>query len=272
MTERTKKFSVDLDRLIELGEKLMIALQHEVMPKETRLSIESWLKGDKALVEKYIADLPDFRISYQAWYTEAQAVIKQVIPDRLPDFLSYFDIPKGRKNVDSQNYMIRDYLQGLSLSRDYGRVIVVDGKAALPEFAQQLSMIKAAKSLIDSSLMDMKAVLQADLFDSEIESAKALAKSGWHRAAGAICGVVLEKHLHHVCDIHNVRVAKKNPGISDLSQLLRDANITTVAQWRYIQSLADIRNICDHAKGREPTKDEIDELTSGTDKVLKQVF
>ena len=98
--------------------------------------------------------------------------------------------------------------------------------------------------------MDLTAVLQADLFDSEIESAGALPRPGISGRLGAICGVILEKHLHHVCDIHNIKVAKKNPGISDLIHLLKDGSVIMVAQWLFIQSLADIRNLCDHAKGR----------------------
>jgi hypothetical protein len=120
--------------------------------------------------------------------------------------------------------------------------------------------------------MDLTAVLQADLFDTEIDSASALAKAGYLRAAGAICGVIIEKHLRHVCDTHSITVRKKNPGISDLSQLLKDAAVVEVPQWRFIQHLADIRNVCDHAKGREQTKDEIQDLVSGTQKILKTVF
>jgi hypothetical protein len=84
--------------------------------------------------------------------------------------------------------------------------------------------------------------------------------------------VVLEKHLHHVCEIHSIKILKKNPGISDLSQLLKDAGVTDTPQWRFIQHLADIRNISDHAKGREPTKDEISDLVAGAKKILKTVF
>ena len=42
-------------------------------------------------------------------------------------------------------------------------------------------------------------------------------------------------------------------------------------QWRFVQHLADIRNICDHDRGKEPQKDEIDDLLSGTSKVLKTI-
>lgn len=272
MSERTKKFSAELDALVARGDLLWMAIQYECHPKEFKEQVKKAYDNDKDKIEKYFKDLPSFKSDYQAWYTEAQAVIKQVMPDRLADFVSYFDVPKGRKDITFQNYMIRDYLQGLAITRGWEKEVVVDGSAAIPEFVQQLNMVKAAKATLESSLMDLKAVLQADLFDSEIETAGVLAKAGYLRAAGAICGVVLEKHLHHVCDTHNIKVAKKNPGISDLIQLLKDGNVITVAQWRFIQSLADIRNLCDHAKGREPTKDEIADLVAGTEKTLKQVF
>ena len=114
--------------------------------------------------------------------------------------------------------------------------------------------------------------MQADLFDSEFDTARALAKSGFLRAAGAICGVIIEKHLLHVCKIHGIAIRKKNPGISDLNQALKDNGLVTVPQWRFNQHLADIRNLCDHAKGKEPIKDEIEDLMSGTEKVLKTIF
>lgn len=250
---------------------LLMAIQYDCHLKDFKAQVSESFKDEKDKIDEYLKGLPNFRSDYQAWYSEAQALIKQVMPDRLGDFISYFEYPRVRKDISFQNYMIRDYLQGLRITR-YGSEVVADGSAAIPEFVQQLNMVKAAKATLESSLMDLKAVLQADLFDSEIETAGALAKAGYLRAAGAICGVVLEKHLHHVCDARNIKVAKKNPTISDLIQLLKDGNVITVAQWRFIQSLADTRNLCDHAKGREPTKDEIADLVGGTERTLKQVF
>ncbi|WOF74547.1 hypothetical protein QMT40_002201 [Parvibaculaceae bacterium PLY_AMNH_Bact1] len=269
MSGRTKKFAEELDRLISEGGELLNAIQHECHPTEFMNEVEKTLNKEKA--KKFIAELPSFNEGYQQWYSEAQEVIKQTLPGRLNDFNSYFEYPKTRKEITYQNYMIRDCLQGYRRTNWEGEIIV-DKSAAIPEFAQQLNIVKAAKTALESSLMDLKAVLQADLFDSEIESASALAKAGYLRAAGAICGVVIEKHLVHTCDIHKIGVKKKNPTLSDLSQLLRDNNITTVPQWRFIQHLADIRNICDHAKGREPTKEEIGDLVTGSEKVLKTVF
>jgi hypothetical protein len=271
MSERTKKFAVELDRLISEGDMLEHAIRRECDRKNFDADLLKACGNDKDKMNEAIKKLPSFRSNYQKWYSEAQAVIKQVIPGRLADFVSYFEYSKPRKDITFQNYMIRDYLQGLCITR-WNEDVVVDGSAAIPEFVQQNNILKAAKATLDSVLLDLKAVLQADLFDSEIETAVALAKSGYLRATGAICGVIIEKHLSNLCEIHGVAVRKKNPGISDLNQLLRDNEIITVPQWRFVQHLADIRNICDHAKGREPTKEEIDDLVAGSEKVLKTMF
>ena len=113
--------------------------------------------------------------------------------------------------------------------------------------------------------------MQADLFDSEIDAARELLKNKFLRAAGAIAGVVLEKHLHQVCDDHGVKITKKNPSISDLNELLKANAIIDIPQWRHIALLGDIRNLCDHNKQKEPTAQQINDLIDGTDKVLKTI-
>ena len=110
------------------------------------------------------------------------------------------------------------------------------------------------------------------MFDSELDTARELCKKGFYRAAGAICGVVIEKHLCEVCEHHVIAVSKKNPSINDYNELLKSNNVIDVPLWRNIQRLADIRNICDHHKQTEPTKDVIEELVAGTDKLIKTLF
>ena len=122
------------------------------------------------------------------------------------------------------------------------------------------------------SLFDLKGLLQADLFDSELDAAKELGKKGFLRGSGAVAGVVLEKHLSQVCDNHGVKSRKKHPSISDYYQLLKDNEIIDKIEWRFIQRLGDLRNLCAHKKDREPTKEDITELIEGVDKVIKTVF
>ena len=268
MSEKTKKFESDLDRLIKKGDDLKAAIIYECRRKEFKQDLRKEM--DDGRMEAFINNLPSFREEYQSWYSETLALIKQVLPDRLNDFISYYEYPRARKEITSENYRVRDYLQGFSVSR--GPQIIVDSKAAIPVFSQQLNIVKAAKATLESSLIELTSILQADVFDSEIDSARALAQSGFLRAAGALCGVVIEKHLKQVCDTHRVTIKKKHPVISDLNQALKDKKSISVPQWRFIQHLADIRNICDHDKGKEPEKNEIDDLISGTDKVLKTIF
>jgi hypothetical protein len=268
--ERANKYADALLDLVERGNLLLRAMQNDCYPKQFEVMLTKLYGKDKEKAEEYRRTLPSFNTNYQGWYSEAQAVIKQVLPDRLMDFESYYEHRKPRKSIDFQNYMIRDYLQGLQVKR-LGDVIV-DGSAAIPEFEQQLSLLKAAQSVLGSTLLDLRAVLQADLFDSELAGADALFKSGFFRAAGVICGVVLEKHLSNTCSTHNVKVSKRHPTISDFNQALKDADVLDVPQWRQIQQLADIRNICGHAKDREPRKDEIDDIVAGTKKVIKTIF
>ena len=94
---------------------------------------------------------------------------------------------------------------------------------------------------------------------------------GFLRAAGAICGVIIEKHFAQVCNSRSIVLKKKDPTISDYNDAFKDSIYDTI-EWRRIQRLGDIRNLCDHNKGREPTKEEVEELIAGTDRVIKTIF
>ena len=120
--------------------------------------------------------------------------------------------------------------------------------------------MKAAEKRFDSSLFEIRQLVQADLFDSEIDAARELLKNKFVRAAGAIAGVVLEKHLTQVCEDHGLEIQKKHPALSDLNELLKANSVIDVLQWRFISMLADIRNLCDHNKAKEPTEQQVTDL------------
>jgi hypothetical protein len=128
------------------------------------------------------------------------------------------------------------------------------------------------KARFESSLFDIRQLVQADLFDSELEAADELVKQKFVRAAGALAGVVLERHLAQVCDNHGIKVRKKAPGIADFNNALKSAGVFDVPQWRFNQHLADIRNLCDHDKRVEPTAEQVRDLVAGVAKVTKTLF
>lgn len=265
MSSNIEKFKKDLEALIKTGESLQMAMKYECYPEQFEEAF-----GDK--LKAFKKTLPKFNDEYQSWYSEAKVLIKQLLPDRLSDFERHYEKPKPRKDITSDNYRIEDYLQGLSVTRGREKEKVVGPDAAIPQFEQQLAIVKAVSSRFESSLFDIRQIVQADLFDSELEAARELTKHGFLRGAGAISGVVLEKHLGQVCDNHNIKTRKKHPTISDFNDLLKNGGVLDTPSWRQIQRLGDIRNLCDHNKDRDPTKEEVEELINGVEKFTKTLF
>lgn len=259
------KYKKDLKKLVDQGELLHAAMQYECYPDEFKKAY-----GKDA--DKLIKSLPKFSSDYQSWYSPAKVLIKQLLPDRLADFVRHYEKPKPRKEIDFENYRIEDYLQGLNITRGWEKVKVAGPDAAIPHLRQQLAIVKAVSDRFESSLFDIRQLVQADLFDSELAAAQELLKQGFVRASGAIAGVVLEKHLSQVAENHNITTRKKNPTISDFNDLLKQADVLDTPSWRQIQRLGDIRNLCDHNKEREPTKEEAQELVSGVEKFTKTLF
>jgi len=267
MTTNLDRFKQDIEHLVQRGLILKLAMQRERQGDE---AFVSWLKESKvAKTEVLLKETPEFKSEYEAWYSESLALLKQVLPDRVQNFISMYEKPKGRKEVLYDNYVLQDFMQGLTV-RHAGRV-VVDTSAAFPQFCQQLAIVKAAQKRFESSLFEIKQLVQADLLDSEIDAARELHKHKFFRAAGAVAGVILEKHLRQVCDDHKIKIVKKHPGIGDLNELLKKGGVIEVPKWRHISLLADLRNLCDHNKQKEPSPEQITDLIDGTEKILKTV-
>jgi hypothetical protein len=210
-----------------------------------------------------------FKGLYEPWYSLAQRVVKQLIPDRLSDFVKCYKDEK-RKQIDYVTYGISDYMIGLRSSQN--DIVIADGNAAFPKLEQQLNILKSAHRRFDSSSFDIAEIVQADLFDNELEAAKELLRKGFGRGAGAMAGVVLERHLASVANKHNLKSRKSTPTINDLNQLLKDNDVIDTATWRSVQHLGDLRNLCDHDKQDDPTKGQGSDLLAGVAKIIKTVF
>jgi len=248
MSSNLEKYKNDIQKLIKKGEKLL-----------------SILKSNN--------DLKKFRKDYEVWYSESLALIRVVLPNRAEDFEKYY-YQKGERSL--KNYITytpprSTGYEGLDMEPfSYIPAKEVDYTKVL--FENQLGIVKAAQKRFESSLFDIKQLVQADLFDSELDASRELNKKGFVRGAGAIAGVVLEGHLSQVCENHKIKVTKKKPTINDYNQLLKDNNVIEIPTWRSIQHLADLRNLCDHSKKREPKKEEIEELIDGVEKITKTIF
>ena len=86
MKSNIEKYKTEINALVENGEQLQNAMSYEC----SKVAFEKAAKealGNKA--DKFIADLPEFETAYQKWYSEAHAVIKQLVHRSIHcDFLS----------------------------------------------------------------------------------------------------------------------------------------------------------------------------------------
>ena len=189
MLTNLDRYKKDPAKLVSEGEKLLLAMQLACFPEKFTAAFRRQL-GDKA--PAMLKELPSVKKDFQNWYSEAKVLIRQLLPDRLTDFIRHYEVPKTRKEITYANYTIQDYLQGVRVTRGYAEQIVVGPEAAIPQLEQQVAILESVSARFESSLFDIKQLVQADLFDSELESAKELAKQKFFRASGAIAGRIHE--------------------------------------------------------------------------------
>jgi hypothetical protein len=98
MSDKMQKIKKDADRLVAQGDILYFSLLDEVgkLAEDTK----------KMLKEKGL-ELPKFTSDYDTWYSEALQVIKQILPDRLADFVKQYKDEK-RKQIDFLTYGVSE--------------------------------------------------------------------------------------------------------------------------------------------------------------------
>ncbi len=194
MVANLDRFKKDLDHLLDKGHDLQFAFIASVKGEKSGRETLGKAGVNQATIDKAVKDAKNFITDYQELYSECLTVIKQTLPDRFKEFKDLHERPTNRKQIDFLTYVISDAIIGLQTSR--GLEKIVDSEAAIPNLQLQLAIIISVRTRFKSSLFEIRQLVQADLFDSEIESARHLLKSKFLRAAGAVAGVVLEKHLH----------------------------------------------------------------------------
>lgn len=212
----------------------------------------------------------NFAYDYQAWYTKSLRVVEVLAPDRYQEFKSYYEIDPKRKSLGYGTYVIQDFLKGVAPATH--RIPNFDTRSqTLQNAFNQLTILNALSSRVDSVLANIDTELLSEIQDAELETAKKLSKISL-RAAGSLTGVIIEHHLQKLADAHGIKLRKKNPTISDLNDPLKSEGVFDTPTWRKVTYLADIRNICSHKKESEPTKEQVNELIEGANWLVKNTF
>ena len=102
-------------------------------------------------------------------------------------------------------------------------------------------------------LTSIKNLIQADVFDSEIEQANELLSNGYLLAAAVIAGVVLETALRDLCAREGLSIGKLDKMNADLAK----AGVYNKLQQKRITALADVRNSAAHGKPENFTETDV---------------
>lgn len=116
-----------------------------------------------------------------------------------------------------------------------------------------MRILASATQRLESLLGDITGVLEAELFDDELEAADALLAANHRRAAGVGAGVVLERHLKRLIQNHAVTFRKKAM-LGNLNEALKEAKVYGVPEWRRIQHLTDLRTFAATTQSGSPPK------------------
>jgi hypothetical protein len=113
-------------------------------------------------------------------------------------------------------------------------------------------------------LSSIKTLVQAEVFDSELEQANELFSSGYSTAAAVIAGVVLETALRELCDRNGISHGKLDKMNADLVK----AGVYNKLNQKRITTLADIRNSAAHGKPDEFTDQDVSDMIRDVNQFL----
>jgi len=243
MKEPKEKIRAEATRLLDAGIEMMRL--HSAKDKKIRKALNA--------------------LDYQDWYTDALPLVRLLLADRIKEFQDVYKLEKHPAAMTVHNYRLADYLAGNTWTEDDNHAM------ALLLFQNQLAIFRSIANRLDSVIEDVTSELRREVFDSDIEAAKKLLKGNHLRAAGAVCGVVLEKHLAVVCKARGVLLQKKDPTIGEYAAALKTAQIVSLQMFKKIDTIGTLRNLCCHHKGSEPTVAEVQDLITGTIDVLNSV-
>lgn len=191
----------------------------------------------------------ELRERYDNWYSGCLGLVSANMNVRIPELI---EAHRTANEVLSKDYFTFD--DQLKMARSIKRINAI---------------VYSTPQFLNARLHDMELALAEAYVGDELNEASALVKAGYVRCAGAMAGVLVERHLKVICE-HQQPPLKygKHDGITKLNDKLRDAQVYDQAQWRQIQWMGDIRNACDHPGSSEPKKEDVTALIDGVRKFI----
>jgi hypothetical protein len=127
------------------------------------------------------------------------------------------------------------------------------------------AVFNAAKEDFEGGyLATTRSLVQAEVFDDELEQARELLSNKYTSAAAIVAGVVLETTLRELCTRHGISPGKLDTMNSDLAK----AGVYNKLNQKRITALADIRNSFAHGKSNGITSEDVDNMIRDVEKFV----
>lgn len=192
----------------------------------------------------------DFIRSYHEWYAACLPLVEANMPSRLKEFTLLHHVEtRGKTTGGIYHLLSQGWIDFKAQTQIANRI------------TQMGAIVASLPAYLEGRLSDLELDIAHLYVNDQLDEAEALLKANFTRAAGAIAGVLLERHLRLLCDKHQppIKYPPKKATISILNERLRDNSVYDAAQGRKVQWMGNVYNKCSHA-GSEPLATDVADL------------
>ncbi len=183
------------------------------------------------------------KIQVQSWLTKVRNILETVFSIQSPQYHHFEEvIPKDGVRVIAHSYEI------------YPIVGVLNG---------------ALDDLKNGFLLGQEFLIAGEVFDSILEQAKQLSKTGFKDPAAVLARVVLEDALKRLAREEGINDNSKASVINDE---LKKKGKYSQSQWRFIQAWLDIGNAAAHGNVNEYSEADVSKLIEDVGRFLATDF
>ena len=138
-------------------------------------------------------------------------------------------------------------------------------RTSLGELVELRAVFEAAKEDYDGGYLNsVRNLVQAEVFDSELDQARALLNGGYSSPAAVVAGVVLETALRQLCIDRQIPIGKLDKMNADLAK----AGVYNLLKQKQITALADIRNNAAHGHPEQFTDRDVATMIASVESFL----
>lgn len=194
------------------------------------------------------------KVMYQQWYAAARTIIARNYSARLPEFDALYSCQTG--------YCIKFFLEDLYLNQK-------DEFKLIDLINAQFGILASVPNHLKFSVYNTELNIYSVLMKDELGAAQYLLDNGFLRSAGALAGIVLERHLKNLLEKHEPPIKyRERAALGELNKLCGENNIYEPTDKSRVDVLNQIRIRCVHDKEPKPKKEEVQGLIDGVSKTI----